>query len=186
MTRAAGSDAERLAIEQRKIRIASLISLPVRAITLAATYFVVPVYFEFPAELIDRTALTLQADLLIVLWVMIAVGIVSRSRLHSVQDIDAAIGGQPSRRLAIQIAFPQNTLEQAVIAIGTHLLLATLIEGGGAFIDCRSRGAFNTRPDHLPYRRSQGCRGPRVWDGDDSASDTRRNGLGRNSNGPLA
>jgi hypothetical protein len=31
--------------------------------------------------------------------------------------------------LAIQIAFLQNTVEQAVIAIGTHLAIATLIEG---------------------------------------------------------
>lgn len=129
MTRAAGSDAEKVAIEQRKIRIAALISLPVCALTLAAAYFVLPLLFEFPTELIDRLAFTLQADLFIMLWVMIASGIVSRSRRHSAQDIDAAIGGPPSHKLAIQIAFLQNTFEQAFIAIGTHLALATLIEG---------------------------------------------------------
>jgi hypothetical protein len=47
MMRAAGSDAEKLAIEQRKIRIAALISLPVCVLTLAAAYFVLPLLFEF-------------------------------------------------------------------------------------------------------------------------------------------
>lgn len=129
MTRAPDNGSEKLAIERRKIGIAAMISLPVCAGILAAAYFILPLYFTFPIELVDRLAFTLQADLFIVLWVMIASGIVSRSRRHSAQDIDAAIGGPPSRKLAIEIAFLQNTLEQAFIAVGTHLALATLIEG---------------------------------------------------------
>ncbi len=124
---------------QRKIRIAALIALPVCALTLAAAYFVLPLLFEFPTELTDRLAFTLRADLFIVLWVMIASGIVSRSRRHSAQDIDAAIGGSPSRKLAIQIAFLQNTLEQAFIAIGTHFGARHADRGPHAFVDrwCR-------------------------------------------------
>lgn len=118
-----------LAEEQRKIRIAALLSLPICAAVLGAAYLILPSYFTFPAGLAERLAFAIRADLFIILWVVIAIGIVSRNRRHSAQDIGAALSGPPSPRLAIQIAFLLNTLEQAVIAIGVHMALAVLLSG---------------------------------------------------------
>jgi hypothetical protein len=44
-------------------------------------------------------------------------------------DIGGSAAGPPSKRIAVQVAFLQNTLEQAVLAVGLYLALATLLAG---------------------------------------------------------
>ncbi|MBL8552229.1 MAG: MAPEG family protein [Hyphomonadaceae bacterium] len=65
----------------------------------------------------------------IVLWLALAVRMVSRVRFVSAEDNRGAAYAAPSAQLAVKAAFLQNTLEQSVIAIGAHLTLATLIDG---------------------------------------------------------
>src|SRR3546814_18738634 len=54
---------------------------------------------------------------------------VSRGRFHSAIDNPGSAFAPPSPAIAVQVAFLQNTLEQAVAAVGAHLALATLISG---------------------------------------------------------
>lgn len=54
---------------------------------------------------------------------------VSRGRFHSAVDNPGSAFAPPSPAIAVQVAFLQNTLEQAVAAVGAHLALATLISG---------------------------------------------------------
>lgn len=117
--------------ERRKIYIAALASFAFCAVFVAFCDFLLPKFFDFPVAMIDRIVFTLRADLFVLLWVMIGVRMVSSVRRNSEADIAGAAFGPPSPRIAIPVAFLQNTLEQAVLAIGTHLALATLLHGRG-------------------------------------------------------
>lgn len=118
-----------LRVEQRKIRVRSLYALGFCSFVLGACHVVLPRLFNFPNELLERLAFVLRADLFVLLWVLICVRLVSSVRFRSAIDMSAALSGERSAKLAIRAAFLQNTLEQAVLAVGVHLALATLIEG---------------------------------------------------------
>lgn len=115
--------------EQQKIRRASLASLLLCAVTLAAGYLIFPRLLHFPFELADCLAFALQADLSVLLWILVGVRMVSSGRFSSPVDIGGSAAGPPSSRIATKVAFLQNTLEQAVLATGVHLALATLLTG---------------------------------------------------------
>lgn len=119
--------ANALVREQRKILVAALCSTIVCGVALVAGYLWLPLYVWLPQSMLERIVFVLRLDVFILLWLVFAVGVVSRARRHSAADINAALSGPPSRELAIKIAFLQNTLEQAVLAVGAHLALATLI-----------------------------------------------------------
>lgn len=118
-----------LPAEQRKVRRAGLASLLFCAAVLGVGYVVLPRLFHFPAGLGDRLAFALQADLFILVWIMIAVRMVSSGRLRSPPDIGGSALAPPSPAIAVKVAFLKNTLEQAVLAVGVHLALATLMGG---------------------------------------------------------
>jgi hypothetical protein len=55
-----------------------------------------------------------------------AFGSVANTRFFSAQDIDAGVGGPPSDAVRVRQAILQNTLEQAVLALGVYGILAIL------------------------------------------------------------
>jgi uncharacterized membrane protein YecN with MAPEG domain len=126
--RAAPEDIDMVRAE-RSIRRAGLISLSALAAVVPAAYLLLPRKFDFPTALLDRIAFAMQASVVVLLCVVVAIGIVSTLRRFSPQDIGGAAAGPPSDRVAIAVAFLQNTLEQAVIAVGLYLALATLVAG---------------------------------------------------------
>lgn len=115
--------------EERAIRRAGTVSLLVGLLSFTATYFGLPVIFEFPVELVYRIRFGILSSLFIVLWVFIAVGMVSTGRRKSAEDIGGSAAGPPSEKLAIKAAFLQNTLEQAVVACSTIMAWVVLVEG---------------------------------------------------------
>lgn len=115
--------------EVQGIRTAALRSLIVSAATFAAGYVLLPKYFIFPETTFDALVFTLRVDLFVLLWVAVAVGLVSRARRQSTADIGGAAFGVPSESIRIKIAFLQNTLEQAFVAIVAHLVFSTLMHG---------------------------------------------------------
>lgn len=118
-----------LRIEVQGIRTAAVKSLIVSAACFAAGYLLLPRYFIFPTTTLEALAFTLRVDLFVLLWVAVAVGLVSRARRQSMADIGGAAFGVPSESIRIKIAFLQNTLEQAFVAIGAHLVFSTLMQG---------------------------------------------------------
>jgi hypothetical protein len=118
-----------LRTEQSKVVRNALLAAVFCAAVLASTYFGLPMLFSFPTDLAGRLAFALQADILVLLWLALAVRMVSRVRFVSAADNRGAAYAPPSAKLAVKAAFLQNTLEQSVLAIGAHLVLATLIEG---------------------------------------------------------
>ena len=118
-----------LAVEQPKIIKSAIRASFFCTGVLAASYLVLPRYVSFPDDLIGALTLALRADLFIFLWVVIGVRMVSRVRFVSAADNRGSAFSRPSAQIALPLAFLQNTLEQAVIAAGAHLALATLITG---------------------------------------------------------
>lgn len=119
-----------------------------------------PLYFRLLEAVADRLAFALQADIFVLLWLLFGVGLVSRGRRHSPADIGAAMSDPPSPRIAVEAAFLQNTLEQAVLAIGMHLALATLSPRGSLGLIVASVALFALgRATFLPgYRKGAGGR----------------------------
>lgn len=141
-----------LPAEQAKIRRSAALAGVFCAAVLGGTWFTVPAIVTLPAGLAERLAFAVQADLLIFLCLVIAVRMVSRGRFYSSADIGGAAAGPPRQALAIKVAFLQNTLEQAVLAVGVHLALATLLHGaalsliiGAAILFAIGRACFYWR-----------------------------------------
>jgi hypothetical protein len=140
---------EALEAEQKKIIRNALWASACCAFVLLTSYNVLPLFFSFPTELAERIAFALKTNLFVLLWVVIAVRMVSRVRFYSPQDNRGSAYTTPSEKIAVPLAFLQNTLEQSVIAAGIYLALATLITGpalallpGAAFLFSIGRISF--------------------------------------------
>lgn len=115
--------------EERAIRISGAIATLLFALAVASGYRWLPRFFEFPTELVDRLAFAAVAAALVIVWVLLAMMVVSTGRRLSPEDIGGSAAGPPSEKIAIYVAFLQNTLEQAVIAVGAYLAVAALVSG---------------------------------------------------------
>ena len=104
-------------------------ALTICAAGLALGCAVLPHWLHLPVDLAARLAFAVRADLFVLLWVVLGVVLVALGRGRSAADIGGAASSPPSPAIAVRVAFLQNTLEQAVIAAGAHLALATLLEG---------------------------------------------------------
>lgn len=124
------SDAQvNLQQEELAIRRAGTLSLLLCGLCFGIGYVTLPRVFEFPTELVNRLAFALQASLFVLIWVLIGVIMVSTGRRKSLADVGGSASGPPSETIAVSVAFLQNTLEQAVLAVGAYLALATQLSG---------------------------------------------------------
>jgi hypothetical protein len=80
-----------------------------------------------PVATAERLARALVLDLSVLGWVLLMIGEVASRRLFSPDDIDGSAGRVESDAVRLSRAILQNTLEQAVIAVGAHLALAVLL-----------------------------------------------------------
>jgi hypothetical protein len=116
-----------LYFEQRRIVLGASSALLVTLIVLASGYLILPMPLHGTAGLADRLAFALRVDVVPLLWLLAAIVNVGNRRFLSRDDIQGAGFYPPSERLAVPVAILQNTLEQSVLAIGAHLILATLL-----------------------------------------------------------
>lgn len=114
---------------ERSIRMAGLVSLLALACAIPVGYFLMPMVFDFPVDLSERLAFSARASVFVLLCVVVAIGMVSTARRFSPADIGGSAARPASKNIAIYLAFLQNTLEQAVIAVGLYFALATLVSG---------------------------------------------------------
>ncbi len=97
--------------------------------------FLVVGYLWFPFELgtfegpAARLVFALKADLFVFLWLVAAVGRVANYRFFSPEDIQGGGLTESSKDIKVPLSLLQNTQEQALLAIGAHLALASLLEG---------------------------------------------------------
>ena len=111
-----------LSPEQRRVALGMGLGVLATALGLV----IGPRFSALPplSSLAERLGFTLRADLLVLVWLVLAVGNVARGRFFSAADIQGGGFAAPGPRIAIDAAILQNTLEQAVLAVGAHLALA--------------------------------------------------------------
>ncbi len=115
--------------QEQGIRTAGWISTVILACGVAAGYYLLPRIFEFPTELVDRMAFAAKASIFVLVWVLIGVMMVSTGRRRSPKDIGGSAAAPPSDEIAVYVAFLQNSLEQAVLAVGAYWALSALVKG---------------------------------------------------------
>lgn len=114
---------------ERKIRFSGTFGFVIFSAAVGAAFLLLPSFIEFPVELAERLAFAARAGAVVLFCVLVAVGLVSTIRRFSPEDIGGSAAGPPSEKLAIYVAFLQNTLEQAVLAVGFYFAYATLVAG---------------------------------------------------------
>lgn len=125
MPRIPASDAE-LCQEQRKVYRRSAAAFVFCAVVLAGAQLFLARIVEFPsADLESRLTFWAVATLFLLVWVMAGVGMVSTVRRYSAADIQGSAYSLPSPKIAIAVAFLQNTLEQFVVT--AFILLALIL-----------------------------------------------------------
>lgn len=118
--------------EQRSIVRQSGAAVLLAAAVLAAGWLWLPpelVGLGDGATAADRIEFALRWDLPIFLWLAGCVGAVSQGRFWTAADRKGSAYGRPGTAIAVRAANLQNTLEQTVLAVGGHLILAGLLRG---------------------------------------------------------
>jgi hypothetical protein len=135
--------------EQRRVVIGASLALLVSAVILIGGYLMVSLPLHGTAAVAERLAFALKVDIMVLLWPILAIISVGNGRFMSRDDIQGAGFYPPSERIAIPVAILQNTIEQTVLAVGAHLILATMLVGQElvilpllALLFCAGRVAF--------------------------------------------
>ncbi|MGA2707868.1 MAG: MAPEG family protein [Steroidobacteraceae bacterium] len=82
----------------------------------------------------ERLLIAAKTDLIVVLWLAIAIADVARRRFISPLDIMGSSEGEGSRQIRNANAFLQNTLEQVAVAVPAHFALAAFYPGSPAIV----------------------------------------------------
>ena len=115
-----------MALIEARIRVAGTLGLVLFIVVVGLAQLVLPLFMTFPEAMAERLAFAARTSAVVLFCVVVAIGMVSTGRRRSPEDIGGAAAGPPSDRLAIRVAFLQNTLEQAVVAVGFYFAFATL------------------------------------------------------------
>lgn len=117
-------DTDDFRMEQRRVAVGMASGLVITALALTLATFWEPV--EMPVRpLAERLQAALRTDLFVVVWLAAAIANVARLRFFSLDDIAGSKVGPGSKPVQDAGAVLQNTLEQSVLAIPTHLAFAT-------------------------------------------------------------
>lgn len=124
--------------EQREILIRCAAALAVCASALASAHYLLPPLSWLSGSTLElRLKFLAGANLFLVLWVVLAFGAVSHGRRHSPEDISGSAYSAPSPKIAVAVAFLQNTLEQYVVAFASYFSLLMIAgEKAMPFIAC--------------------------------------------------
>jgi hypothetical protein len=117
--------------EQAGVLRGMVLAVAVSAVVLVGFYLFWPFPVPVLPTLAERLAYVLRADLFVFLWLVAAVANVANRRFFSAADIQGGGLSEPSPAIAIPGAVLQNTLEQTVLAVGSHLVLAVLLPPRG-------------------------------------------------------
>jgi hypothetical protein len=82
----------------------------------------------------ERLLIAAKTDLIVVLWLAIAISDVARRRFFSPLDIMGSSEATGSRQIRNASAFLQNTLEQVAVAVPAHFALAAFYPGSPAIV----------------------------------------------------
>lgn len=113
--------------EQRRILRNSMTGLLFCAVVMAGAYWLLPLIFHLPGDDIGGLITFWSgAALLTMFWVLVGFSMVSRGRRHSLDDIRGSAFAPPSPRIAVYVAFLQNTVEQSLMAVIVQIAVLLL------------------------------------------------------------
>ena len=148
--------------EQARVRKQSALSFLLCAAVFTTSVVLLPRWIVFPTEIGARLAFAIQTSLIHFVTLLFAVRMVSSGRYRSAVDIGGSAKGPPSPALAVKSAFLQNTLEQAFLGVGAHLVLAS--SAGGRWLALLVASALLFATGRISfYRRYSGGAGARAF-----------------------
>ncbi|OLP62645.1 hypothetical protein BJF93_07080 [Xaviernesmea oryzae] len=91
-------------------------------------------YGGAPVSFPDRLRFALRADLFLAIWPAAAIGNIARLRFLSQRDIAGSSATGGSEEVRTSLAILQNTIEQAVLALMTHMVVAASFQRSDALL----------------------------------------------------
>ncbi|MCJ2011772.1 MAPEG family protein [Methylobacterium sp. J-076] len=116
---------EEFRAEQRRVVAGMVSGLAITALALMLAAAWEPVGMPV-RPLTERLQVALRTDLFVIGWLAAAIANVARLRFFSPDDIAGGKVGLGSKSIQDATAILQNTFEQCVLAISTHLAFATV------------------------------------------------------------
>lgn len=108
--------------EQRGVALAMVGALVMAIVVLGIA--VVQDRAGAPPPFIDRVQFAIRTDAFVIVWLAAAIANVARLRFSSVHDIAGSGDEGGSAKVRMAGAILQNTVEQAGLAVATHLIVA--------------------------------------------------------------
>lgn len=112
---------------QRGVLTGMVGAVVVLIVVMAGAIWLAPTLLIPTADLAGRLSQILRWDLLVVVWLIAAVGSLAGHRFRTPQDIDGAGLTVATEVAKVKQAILQNTLEQVVLALAVHMISAAVL-----------------------------------------------------------
>jgi uncharacterized membrane protein YecN with MAPEG domain len=116
-----------LTVKQRGVLKGMAVGAAIALVAIFGAILAGPIMLSPEATLAERIGFALRADAFLGLWLAISIGLLARHRFFTPQDIDGGGLTQGTATATILQAALQNTLEQTVLAVLTHLAWAVFM-----------------------------------------------------------
>ena len=119
--------------EQRGVAAGMAVAAIPTAVVLALAAFWKPTAAG-TVSVAERLQVALRADVFVICWLAAAIANVARLRFFSSDDIAGSSAGPGSQPVRDAVAILQNTVEQVVLAVPTHLVFAAIVAPPAAML----------------------------------------------------
>jgi hypothetical protein len=116
-----------LTIKQRGVLKGIIPGAAITLVVIAGAVLLWPMALSPEASSGERLAFAISIDAFIALWLGISVGLLARHRFFTPEDIDGGGLSRGSETANVLQSTLQNTLEQSVLAVLTHLAWSILM-----------------------------------------------------------
>ena len=116
-----------LTVKQRGVLKGIIAGAAITFVVIVGAILVGPIALSPEASVGERLAIAIWADAFIALWLGISVALLARHRFFTPEDIDGGGLSRGSETANVLQSTLQNTLEQSVLAVLTHLAWSILM-----------------------------------------------------------
>ena len=144
--------------EQRRVAVGMALAVIITAVALSVAAFWEPEQ-TLVVPVAERLQAALREDVFVIGWLAATIANVARLRFTSIEDIAGSSAGSGSQSVRDAVSILQNTAEQVLLAVLTHLVFAAVIGHPAAMLTtlvtmfCMGRTLF-----WFGYKRGAGGR----------------------------